>query len=73
MKDKTLWWALLGSVLCAEGYIVYEISQMMKVEPQIVVEVQAIDIDEDVDESIDENLYYQTLWRETNENDQSNK
>ena len=73
MKDRTLWWALLGGVLCAEGYIIYEISQMMKTEPQVVVEVDPPDIDNDVDESVDENMYYQTLWREKEENAKSDK
>ena len=46
---------------------------MMKTEPQVVVEVDPPDIDNDVDESVDENMYYQTLWREKEENAKSDK
>tara|TARA_R100000008_G_scaffold54279_1_gene33087 strand:+ start:334 stop:555 length:222 start_codon:yes stop_codon:yes gene_type:complete len=73
MKDKMLWWVTLGGVLSAEAYLIYEISQMMNKPVQKVVEVEINDIDHDVDESVDENMYYQTLWREKQKNDKSDK
>ena len=57
----------MASVLLAEGYIVYEISNMMRVEPQVVVDLDPPDFDNDVDESIDEDMYYKTIWREEND------
>ena len=64
MKGKKLWWAFLAGVLLTEGYIIYDMSNMMYVAPtQQVVEIN--NDDDHVDESVDEEMY-RTIWREEN-------
>ena len=63
MKGQKLYWLLLGGILLTEGFLIYELSDMMYVAPTQTVIVLEKEVDNHVDESVDEDMY-RTIWYE---------
>ena len=71
MKGQKFYWLLLWGILLTEGYLIYELSDMMYVAPtQSVTELEK-EVDNHIDESVDEDMY-RTIWHEEKKaNDES--
>jgi len=71
MKGQKLYWLLLVGILLTEGYLIYELSDMMYVAPAQTVTVLEKEVDNDVDESVDEDMYRTIWYEEKKSNDKS--
>jgi|7_EtaG_2_1085326.scaffolds.fasta_scaffold03978_18 hypothetical protein len=63
MKEQKFYWLLLWGILLTEGFLIYQLSDMMYVVPTQTVTVLEKEVDNHVDESVDEDMY-RTLWYE---------
>ena len=69
MKEYKLYWLLLGVILLTEGYLIFELSDMMYVAPTQIVTELSKEVDNEVDESVDEDMYRPIWYEEIKTND----